>query len=275
MIKLTNMEFEELISFVKINFGIDLATRKVFVETRLQKLMTENKYTDFKSYFEYVCSDFTGVAAANFISGLTVNYTLFYRESYQFNFFTETVLPELVESEAEKKDLRIWSAGCSTGEEPYTISMLINDYFGTDKWNWDTTILATDISMFALQKAVEGIYPIESIENLNPEWINKYFIFNEDQETVSISPKLKNEVIFRKQNLMSYKFNFKQKFHAIFCRNVMIYFDEPTRYALIEKFYDHLCDGGYLFIGVSETIDRNNSKFKYIMPSIYKKEKNI
>lgn len=273
MITITNEEFDILTSFVKINYGIDLSARKTFVEIRLQKLMSAHKYSNFTDYYNFICNDMTGIAISEFISNLTVNYTLFLRESFHFDYFKDIILPYLCQTEQTTKDLRIWSAGCSTGEEPYTIAMMIADYLGATKTLWDTTILATDISETALKKAIAASYHIESVEKLPHEWIQSYFKFDcDDPETIHISDFIKNEVIFRKHNLVSDSFSFKQKFHVIYCRNVMIYFDEQTKNNLIKKFYDHLVDGGYLFIGISETIDRNISKFKYIQPSVYRKE---
>lgn len=273
MIDLTNAEFESLTSFVKINYGMDLAKRKTFVQLRLQKLMAENNFTNFTDYFSFACSDITGVAISNLISSLTINYTLFYREAYHFDYLIQEVLPYFYKKEQLTKDFRIWSAGCATGEEPYTLAMILSDFLGIQKSQWDMKILATDISTFALKKAVLGTYPIDSVECLDPSWIKNYFVKDEnDPEIVHISPRIKDEVIFRKLNLVGDSFNFRHKFHFIFCRNVMIYFDEPTRNNLIRKFYDILDDGGYLFVGMSETIDKDASKFKYVMPSVYRKE---
>ena len=273
MIEITNLEFENLISFVKINYGINLSARKTFVEMRLQKLMSDNGYDNFTDYFNFVCNDLSGLAVSSFISSMTINYTLFFRESYHFDYLNKEVLPYLIKKEQFSKDLRVWSAGCATGEEPYTLAMIIADFLGPQKPYWDMKILASDISEFALKKALVGSYLKESIEALNPNYIKTYFLPNpDDDESLLIAPSIKNEVIFRKFNLVGDAFIFKKKFHFIFCRNVMIYFDESTRSSLIAKFYDALEDGGYLFIGMSENIDKCKSRFKYVMPSVYRKE---
>lgn len=269
---LTDQEFNDLTSFVKVNYGIDLTTKRVFVELRIQKLMAESGHQTFSDYFAFVYNDLTGIAVSNLISGLTVNYTLFNREAYHFEFLANEVLPELYVKTQKTHDLRIWSAGCSTGEEPYTLAIIISDFLGVHKSQWDMKILATDISTFALKKAIEGAYPAASIDGLNPEWVRKYFIKDPaDPETVHIAPAIKEEVIFRKQNLVNDPFIFKQKFHVIFCRNVMIYFDDDTKYRLIRKFTSYLDEGGYLFIGMSETIDPAQTGLSYVAPSIYRK----
>ena len=273
MIEFTDREFEELTSFVKVNYGINLAGKKSFAEMRLGRLMEENDYDTFTGYFDFVCSDISGVAISAFISALTINYTLFYRESYHFDFLAREVLPHLYRKEQTTKDLRIWSAGCATGEEPYTIAMIVSDFLGMHRSLWDMKILATDISTVALKKGIAATYPDDSIDSLNPYWIRNYFVKDTDYSgTVTIAPTIKDEVIFRKLNLIGDSFNFKKKFHFIFCRNVMIYFDEPTKNRLIKKFCDVLEDGGYLFIGMSETIERNDLSLKYVMPSVYRKE---
>ncbi len=273
MMKITNADLSELIAFVKANYGIDLTAKKMFVELRLQKSMAQHGYTDFQEFFAYVCADYTGATLADFISNLTVNYTLFNREAMHFDFLTSAVLPELCQKEREGKDLRIWSAGCATGEEPYTLAMVMQDYFNIQKSLWDTKILATDISTTALKKAQEAEYPVESIQNLSPSWVKRYFVQTpEEPDVVRIAPLIKNEIIFRKHNLVGAPYQFKKKFHVIFCRNVMIYFDEKTKNLLINRFYQALEDGGYLFIGMSETVDKNASPFVYVKPSVYRKD---
>lgn len=274
MFEITDQEFHEFTSFVKVNYGLDLATKRAFVAMRLQRLIAENGFHSFSEYFRHVCGDITGHAVTNLINSMTVNYTLFYRESYHFEYLATEVLPELFIREQYTKDFRIWSAGCSTGEEPYTLAIILSDFLGPMKSQWDMQILATDISTYALKKAIVGSYPAASIEGLNPDWVRRYFVPDpDDKDSVLISPSIKNEVIFRKHNMVKDPFAFKQKFHMIFCRNVMIYFDEATKANVVNRFADSLADGGYLFIGMSETIDSHAAGLKYVIPSVYRKEK--
>ncbi len=269
MITLTNSEFAELTAFVKVNFGLDLANKKTFVEIRLQKLMAESKAAGFAEYFSDVCMDFTGKKVAEMVSCLTVNYSMFCREAFHFDYLKSTVLPYWIKQEQKAKDLRIWSAGCATGEEPYTIAMLMADFLNTQKPLWDTTILATDISTTALAKARAGVYDAAAVQTLNPAWVARFFV--PDKEQVRVTQELKNEVVFLRHNLVTDAFNFKQKFHIIFCRNVMIYFDESTKNLLLNRLYNVLEEGGYLFIGLSETIDKQATPFEYVMPAVYRK----
>ena len=183
--------------------------------------------------------------------------------------FRDHILPEL-KQRVRNKDLRIWSAGCSTGEEPYTLAFFIDEFFGKEKALWDTKILATDISTRVLDYAVKGVYSVDSVKNLPNHWLRNYF--RKHESGYEIVDRIKREVIFRKFNLMDRIFPFKKKFHIIFCRNVMIYFDKQTKAELIRRFYDAMEYGAYLFIGHSESINRGESPFKYVMPSVYRKE---
>jgi chemotaxis protein methyltransferase CheR len=168
--------------------------------------------------------------------------------------------------------MRIWSAGCSSGEEPYMIAMMLADHFGAAKGSWDSKILATDISERVLSLAAEGRYMSESLSTLPSHWRQRYF-HTIDDEYEQINNDIRREIIFKKFNLMTKSFPFtKKKFHNIWCRNVMIYFDNPTKVELVNKFYELTAPGGYLFIGHSESLSRNETRYKYVEPAIYRKE---
>lgn len=204
------------------------------------------------------------------VNKLTTNYTYFYREQKHFELMKDEVLPYTIKKENALKDLRIWSAGCSTGEEPYTLQMIIKDVLGKEYSAWDTTLLATDISTKALDKAKKGIYSNEAVGKMPTEWKDKYFE-NHDNLSSVVKKDIKDKIIFKRFNLMD-SFPFKKRFHIIFCRNVMIYFDVETKNKLVNKFYDMMEPGGYLFIGHSESIDRNATRYNYIQPAVYRKE---
>lgn len=272
ILELTDAEFASLTEFVKVNYGLDLSAKKAFAQMRLQSLIASSGFSTFAEYFNHAMLDRTGEAVSSMINNLTINYTLFYRESFHFDMFAAEVLPYLVKKEQLSRDLRIWSAGCSTGEEPYTLAIMVADFLGDNRPLWDTKILATDISTFALKKALIGEYPVESIKGLHADWARKYFVPHPtNSQSVLIAPGIKEEIIFRKHNLVKDPFVFKQKFDVIFCRNVMIYFDDGTKQRLLKKLYDILDDGGYLFIGMSETINYTQTMFQYIAPSVYRK----
>ncbi len=270
MITITDKEFVQLSNYIKENYGIFLKKeKKMLVEGRLQQVLEKMGFQRFTDFYQYVISDKSGNAARLLTDKITTNHTFFMREADHFHYLQKEILPHLSLS-IKHKDLRVWCAACSSGEEAYTLSMIIDDYFGKEKLFWDTKILATDISSAILETAKTGIYNRQSIAPLPASWTKKYFE-TIDHDTVIVSERLKEDVIYRKFNLMDKVYPFKKKFHVIFCRNVMIYFDNVTKDNLVEQFYNLLENGGYLFLGHSESIDRSKSRFKYVLPSIYQK----
>lgn len=270
MINITKKEFNQLSAFIKVNYGIYLKPEKeTLVIGRLQNELIQKGFKNFSEYYNYVINDKTGIAVSNLLDKITTNHTFFMREADHFAYFREIVLPHFA-AKITDKDMRIWCAGCSSGEEPYTLAMILDEYFGKDKLYWDTKVLATDISSKVLEEAKKGTYNNKEIETLPAKWRLNYTTKLDAENSVFID-KLRNEVIFRKFNLMEPSFPFKKKFHVIFCRNVMIYFDLETKNTLVNKFYDLLETGGYLFIGHSESLNRDETRFKYIQPAVYRK----
>lgn len=268
---ITEQEFQSLAGYIKKNYGINLKDeKKSLVTSRLQNVLTEKKFESFSQYFEYIISDRTGEAVITLIDKITTNHTYFMREAEHFYFFRDKVLSQLKNS-VKSKDLAIWCAASSSGEEAYTLAMIIDEFFGQEKFWWDTKVLATDISEKVLTIAKRGHYSESKIAPLPIHWKNNYFK-KVSGDIWTVVDRIKEEVIYRKFNLMEPVFPFKKKFHIIFCRNVMIYFDNKTRDELVEKFYNSMEYGGYLFIGHSESLDRQNPRFKYISPAIYRKE---
>ncbi|SHJ38594.1 CheR family methyltransferase [Propionispora hippei] len=270
MTDISDQEFQLIADFLKTHYGIHLGKEKrALVVGRLENVLKQKNLNSFSELYREVISDKSGQALAMLLNRLTTNHTYFMREVRHFEFFKATVLPYLAAAVADR-DLRIWSAGCSSGEEPYTLAMILNDYFRGSSRAWDTKLLATDISTEVLEKAVQGIYPTESIAALPPSWQSAYFRRLDDERRV-VAETIKNTVIYRVFNLKE-AFPFKKKFHTIFCRNVMIYFGAAERAALLDKFYEYTEPGGYLFIGHSESINRSQTKYRYIMPAVYRKE---
>ena len=190
------------------------------------------------------------------------------RESLHFDYMKNVALPWVKQHATSKKDVRIWSAAASTGEEPYAIAMVLKDFFGLDT-QWNTQLLATDLSTRVLNHAIEGKYLAEQIAPLPDKWKRAHFtrISNEEYE---VKKELKKDVVFRQFNLMD-DIKFKGLFHIVFLRNVMIYFDEQTKKNLLNRIYNHMENGGFLFIGTTESIDKTGTNFKYVQPSVYRK----
>lgn len=271
MLAITEKEFKQLSNHIKANYGIHLKKeKKSLITGRLQNVLTDEGIKNFSEYYDYIISDKTGKAVTTLVDKITTNHTFFMREPSHFYYFRDNVMPFLEET-VRNKDLRIWCAACATGEESYTLAMIIDEFLGKDKGMWDTKILATDISGKVLDIAQKGVYNSTRIMPLPSNWKINYFEKIDDENHVIID-RIRDEVIYRKFNLMEETFPFRKKFHVVFCRNVMIYFDANTRCRLVNKFYDMMEYGGYLFIGHSESLNREKSKYKYIMPSIYRKE---
>lgn len=270
MVKITDKEFKQLSDFIYNNYGIHLKKEKTALITgRLHKVLLELGLGSFSEYYEYLLKDKSGNAVAVLVDKITTNHTFFMRESEHFFFFRDKVLPYW-KNNIKNCDLRVWCAASSTGEEPYTLAMIISDFFERDKEAWDTKLLATDISNSALEAAKKGIYSNERLDDLPKYWRHKYFN-KYDSNSMIISDSIKNQIIYRRFNLVDDIFPFKKKMHVIFCRNVMIYFDQKTKDTLVSKLYNLLETGGYLFIGHSESLNREATPFKYIMPAVYRK----
>lgn len=271
MIAITDKEFNQLTEYIKLNYGINLKEEKrILITGRLHQVLLQNGFDSFTQYFKHVISDASGEAAKTLVDKITTNHTFFMREADHFYHLRDKALPRLMQNCADK-DLRIWSAGCSTGEEASTLAMIIDEYLGEKKLLWDAKILATDISERVLDIAQKGIYSSESLTNLPAHWKINYF--NKiDSSRYKLTDKIRKEIIYRKFNLNEKCYPFKRKFHAIFCRNVMIYFDSSKKDEIVEKFYDLTEPGGYLFIGHSESLNRGNTRYQYIMPAVYRKD---
>lgn len=271
MVTITDKEYKNLTEYIKENYGIYLKEEKrSLVTTRLNSVLTDKNFNSFTDYFNFIISDKTGNAVITLIDKITTNHTYFMREVSHFDYFRDNVLP-ILKNKVKDKDLRVWCAACSSGEESYTLAMIMDDFFGKEKFLWDKKILATDISSKVLSIAQQGVYEYERIAPLPHYWRLNYFKKLNEEKYV-ITDDIKNEVIYRKFNLMEESFPFKRKFHVIFCRNVMIYFDNKTKIELVNKFYDMTEPGGYLFIGHSESLSKEETRYKYIMPAVYRKE---
>ncbi len=268
MIELTDKEFLQISTYIKNNYGVNLEKKRALIEGRLGFYISTKGYDNYSDYFDYAINEPSKQEMANMINRLTTNHTFFMREEDHFVFYRETVLP-WIENTLKTKDLRVWSAGCSTGQEPYTIAMTNLDYIGPAGNDWDATVLASDISNRALSTATTGIYSQNDVSDIPGGWLTKYFE-QLDDEHVRITKKLRSSVAFRSINLLD-DFNFKKQFHAIFCRNVMIYFDITTKTEIIKKFHRLLVPGGYLFLGHSESLSTMTHDFTYVRPSVYKK----
>lgn len=272
-IVLSEQEHNQISKLVYDRFGIVLNDKKKSLITgRLQKILRQKGFTSFQEYYNHILNDKTGAELQVLIDRLSTNHTYFFREESHFDFLKDKVLPELVAKFAPgiTPEIRIWSGAASTGEEIYTLKMVTEEFARSINRNIIVKILGTDISSNVLESAIEGIYTAEKLEKLPKHYIQKYFtkLSNGD---FAVVPLLKENVTFKILNLMDSEYPYKNKFQVIFLRNVMIYFDDVTKADLSRKMHRYLAEGGYFFIGLSETIGQNNKYFKYLRPSVYQK----
>ena len=265
---ISDADFKRMVSYVQSNYGIDLHAKRQLIQSRLTATVKNKGFQDFKGYVDYLLTKGTGDDINELLGKLTTNYTYFQRETESFDYFVKKILPDITQKHAKNKTLSIWSAACSSGEEPYNVTMYMMDYFGKQWSAWDARMLATDLSLDVLAKAKRGIYQLP--DNMPAHWKREYFKAPAGGgNRYEISPKVKSNVIFRQFNLMD-PIQFKRKFDVIFCRNVMIYFDMPTKTALINRLYDATVPGGYLIISLSENLPPD-TRWKRINSAIFQK----
>lgn len=270
MIRLKEEEFAEIVEYMRQNYGINLEKKKTLIECRMSKELEKQGVETFGRYMELLKKDKSGTTASNMVSRLTTNYTYFMREQAHFNILRDHILPELSKNHGRGL-LNVWCAGCSTGEECYTIAMILQDYRERTGNLMNYRILATDISSQVLEKARKGTYTAKEAEALPAEWKNKYFRA-EGAKSYCVEERLKQNIRFQNQNLLSPGIGTEQ-FDLIFCRNVMIYFDKKAKETLVKKLEASLKPGGYLMIGHAELLNRGEIQLEPVFPAVYKKSR--
>ena len=264
-------DYNKLARLVYDRWGISLSSEK-FTRTRIkmQSLMREQGYQDFKSFLHALASSHSAHAFDVLAEKLTINYTFFNREQRHFEYMRRSILPEM-----ERKrfnEIRIWCAGCASGEEAYSIAIHFEEYRRSHlpTQDFDYLMLATDLSRVALERGLLARYTLEALQKgWSPEIIQRYFHTSKDG--YQLHPTLREKIMFRLLNLKTPEYPMQGKFDLIFCRNVMIYFDEEFRREMAGRFYNLLNPGGYLIIGQTETISQFKTGFQLCTPAIYKK----
>ncbi|MCK5237088.1 MAG: protein-glutamate O-methyltransferase CheR [Deltaproteobacteria bacterium] len=275
-IDLSDKEFTLFSSLIYDKAGINLGLhKKELLKNRLRKRMRELDIDNFKSYFKYITEvDKSGEELSIMLTAISTNVTYFFREDNHFKLLSEKILPELVASKQAKsvKTFKVWSAGCSSGEEPYTLSITLQEFL-KNKGYWNIYILGTDISHNALEKAKRGVYKVESTKHVPDHLLRHYFLkgYDEMKNMVKVKKHVKEVVDIEYLNFKDDSYSVPGNFDFIFCRNVLIYFDKETQAALINKFKKHLVAGGHLFLGHSEGLTGRLAGLKHIAPSVYVK----
>ena len=269
---LSRKEFALFQAYIYQHIGISLGDHKIYlVQARLAKRVKHLGLESYHAYYDYLVADKKGGELEYLSSLISTNVTSFFREQKQWEFL-KAHLPSILKSTGGK--LRIWSAACSSGEEPYSIAMFLAEHLPKDR-EYDVKILATDVSSKVLKIAMKGLYSQKAGLSLGEAYLHKYFKpeMIGDEVHYRISDMLKKQIVFREFNLVTGDFSLfeKKTFDIIFCRNVMIYFEKPTQSALVDRFYTILPKEGYLFIGSSEALTDMKRDFRSRSASIYQK----
>ncbi len=273
---MTGRTFSRFSHFIKDELGINITDAKqTMLQARLQKRMRALGLSSFDDYYDYVFSDRgRETELLHMIDVITTNKTDFFREPKHFEFLTGTLLPEMIRTHGTgvRRRLAVWSAGCSTGEEPYTLAMVLSDF--ASRWpGFGFSILATDISGDVLKKAVTGIYDHEKIVPVPMPMRKKYLLRSKDRkrDMVRVVPEIRSRVTFQRLNLMERDFRLRESFDIIFFRNVIIYFDRPTQERVLNSICRHLKPEGAIFLGHSETLNGLNVPLRSVVSTVYRK----
>lgn len=271
---MTTGDFNRLSAYINNAYGIKMPeAKKVMLECRLQKRLAALHMSSYKEYCEYLFSEQGMLQEMVYmVDAVTTNKTDFFREPAHFDFLTRQVLPELCEGYNGYKEIKVWSAGCSSGEEVYTLAMVLHE-FTEMLSNTDYHVTGTDVSLTMLAKAVEAVYTEDRIADI-PVWLRKkYLLRSRDRakQTVRINAETRARTDFKRLNLMDDTYDVYSQFDVIFCRNVLIYFDRDTQCAVINKLAAKLKTGGYLFLGHSETVSGMQLRLTPVLPTVLKK----
>lgn len=273
---LSDTDFSRISGFVREKTGIALTDlKRTMLQARIQKRMHRLGLSSFAEYTRYLFSpEAQQVELDEFINVVTTNTTEFFRESHHFQFLRASALPALAGSvEVRRNGVRIWSAACSSGEEPYTLAMVLSEHAEQHQdFHWSIT--ATDISTKVIARARQGIYSEEAAGSIPLALRKKYLLRSKDpgRQLVKVAPPLRQSITWGRLNLMDREYGFSDPFHVIFCRNVIIYFDRQTRAELLTRLYNLLVPGGYLFLGHSESLHGISLRMQYAAPTVYRKE---
>lgn len=272
-LSIDDQEFQRLSELIERETGIALSpTKKALLCSRLGKRLRHYGITSFSEYYQLVTErDAAGEELSRLVNCMTTNFTSFFREAHHFHFLREEILPRLRAQSLASRRLRIWSAGCSTGEEPYSIAMTLAESLGSLA-GWDIKILATDLDSDVLERAEAGVFASDTLSGVSPELRPRYFQpLRDGSHRCRISPELSQLIRFRQLNLIDPSWPMRGRFDAIFCRNVAIYFARATQDQLFARLADRLAPGGYLFTGHSESLYGLRQQLSVVGRTIYRR----
>lgn len=266
-------DFDALRAYVFDACGIALdASKRSLVVGRLQPVLNREHIDGYREYVERLRADTSGKLRSELVDRLSTNHTFFWRESDHFDYYSTTALPAAIEAQSRTggKRLRVWCAASSAGQEPYTLAALAMDALGSQYPAWDAGVLATDISAPVLERAREGIYEADDVARLPEALRRRHFVPCADGRWQA-NARLRAEVTFRRFNLMNARFPFKHPFDIVFIRNVMIYFDMPTKLALMARLASVMRSGALLFIGAAESLPPEQRQFDPVRPGVFRR----
>ncbi len=270
--KLSLKDFNRLSEFIYTNYGIKMPEAKhIMLQSRLQKRLRALQIPNFEQYVNYVFSKTGYEEIVHMMDVVSTNKTDFFREAQHFDYMTNVLLPEIYNLNRQRF-IKVWSAGCSSGEEPYTLAIVLSD-FAQNHLGFDYSILGTDLSTIVLEKAANAIYPEDRVNIISLEQKKKYLLKSKERQhpTVRITPQLRQKVSFMRLNFMDNSYPINDLYDIVFCRNVLIYFDRITQERVINKLCNHLKKGGIFFLGHSESITGLEVPLKQIKPTIFTK----
>jgi len=240
--------------------------------SRLSRRVRKLGLSSFKQYCDLIKQDKSGKEVLELVNSITTNLTAFFRENHHFEYLKSTAVPDLLQRNAQSRSIRIWSAGCSTGEEPYSLAMTLGETLPANS-GWDAKILATDIDSNVLAKAASGVYALERLKGIPKTRLKQWFQRGKGDSTgfAKLKAEARQYIEFGQLNLMENWQHEAQK-DIIFCRNVIIYFDKASKAKLVDRYADSLADGGYLFIGHSESLFKVSERFELVGNTIYRKK---
>ncbi|MDD2196916.1 MAG: protein-glutamate O-methyltransferase [Bacteroidales bacterium] len=272
--QLTQDEFDKLSKFIYKESGIKMPpVKKIMLQSRLQKRLRHLNISNFKDYIDYVFSkEGLNNEIIHMLDVVSTNKTDFFREPIHFDFLLQEVLPQFILDRNNQRTIKVWSAGCSSGEEPYTIAIVLSD-FAEKNPGFDYSIVGTDISTQILQKAADAVYKEDRVQIIPMETKRKYFLRSKDRvnPTVKVDSSLRRKVRFGRLNFMDPHYEVPETFDVIFCRNVLIYFDRETQEKVIQKLCAKLKPNGYFFLGHSESIMNMDVPLKQVKPTVFRR----
>jgi chemotaxis protein methyltransferase CheR len=271
---LSESHFQKIASFIASETGIKMpSAKKVMVQARLKKRLRELNMTSFDDYIKYIFSkEGMDSEVIHVFDVISTNKTDFFREPTHFTYLRDSVLPEFIATNP-KSTFKVWSAACSSGEEPVTIGITLSE-FQQSHQNFDFSVTGTDISTHILKMAVNGVYTDNRVRPAVPEYlVRKYFMKSRDEanKTLKVVPEMRQKIKYNRLNFMDENYNLPEKYDLVFCRNVLIYFDRPTQEAVVQKICKFLKPGGYLFHGHSESLLGMDLPLKNVKPTIFRK----